>query len=978
MSQTDNILDNLSEEDISAYTADPVTEGHIIVDSDRRISVPEKLKRIAVQYDHDIETVTFDCPRYWDEHDLSAMTIYINYMRADNTLGMYKATNVVVDEADPNIMHFNWTLSRNATAVKGALSFLVCAKKDDGEGVETNHWNSELCSDMTVSAGLECEDAVVDPYPDVITSMLLRLDRLTDNSEVILENCEKATEDCAELTADITAKLEAGEFKGDKGDQGIQGKRGERGPSGDGLGHETEEGGEIFNDYENNKAISKHTSVRGSGNQAGSKGFRILKSKFNSPENVEYNENLIPFPYIDGMRKEENGVIFTVNEDRSVTITGQPTTNTIFTLGYVTLDDAVYYLSGCPTDGVEYECGLHIDMSTYDTGDGLAIPSGYFGNNSVPIQIFVGPQIDVDGLTFYPKLEKSDHATSFYPPVPTVTCELEDIILREDVEYNENLIPFPYDFMTDFDGTFPYEKVIDGVTVTVNEDRSIALNGTPETWFSIHLGEVNLENSDYYVSGGVDTTASHGHNWNFPDLGLTVQSTLWVASPERYIPLEETLTYGPTANIDIGSSYEMNNLIFKPKLEKGDHATRFEPPAPGLAIDDVVSLRLDYNHMDVGAITAINDKTVTIRLEGSASDYVASQFNLKSAEAQAKYPWLNTLSVNAKPEIGTVDTGMGASSDGLNNNARRIATRAGGEGNDILGDFGSADGQGNKVGYCSHSNGRDNDIPGEYCNGGGQGNSISKKSRYTRIGGYGNKLSDSGTEAVNKNWDETRLDAADIHGIGNVGTGLAIFIRGVGNKITAKLASITGGKGNEITAPLGRAGGLNNKVTGDLGDAFGNETEAGNTATSRGYLTKALGWLSATFGYATIARNLAQFVVGKHNLNKGNTYFEVGNGTSDTDRKNAFEVYKDGHAEVQKQGTTDNSVTQYKTVKNIVDAVTAYSDGHAEVKTQGTTDNSVVIMRTLKNLIAFGTLDPTTDELPAEQQNCLFYVKVSE
>ena len=36
--------------------------------------------------------------------------------------------------------------------------------------------------------------------------------------------------------------------------------------------------------------------------------------------------------------------------------------------------------------------------------------------------------------------------------------------------------------------------------------------------------------------------------------------------------------------------------------------------------------------------------------------------------------------------------------------------------------------------------------------------------------------------------------------------------------------------------------------------------------------------------------------------------FAVGNGTSETDRKNAFEVYDDGHAEVQTQGATENSV----------------------------------------------------------------------
>lgn len=55
--------------------------------------------------------------------------------------------------------------------------------------------------------------------------------------------------------------------------------------------------------------------------------------------------------------------------------------------------------------------------------------------------------------------------------------------------------------------------------------------------------------------------------------------------------------------------------------------------------------------------------------------------------------------------------------------------------------------------------------------------------------------------------------------------------------------------------------------------------------------------------------------MGKYNNNKETTLLEIGNGTSDTARSNAFEVYKDGHAEVQVQGTTDNSVAN----KNYVD-----------------------------------------------------------
>ena len=169
MSNAEDLLNSLSDSGIALYTVDPGTEPHIVIDSDRYITVPDELKRIAVQYDHDVETVTFDCPRYWDGLDMSEMKIYINYLRSDKEVGAFIATNVVADTADPTIMHFDWTISRNVTEAYGQLVFLVCIKKADDEGNEKNHWNSELCKDCRVSEGLELDEEVINEiYPDII------------------------------------------------------------------------------------------------------------------------------------------------------------------------------------------------------------------------------------------------------------------------------------------------------------------------------------------------------------------------------------------------------------------------------------------------------------------------------------------------------------------------------------------------------------------------------------------------------------------------------------------------------------------------------------------------------------------------------------------------------------------------------------------------------------------------------------------
>lgn len=190
MSQAEELLNSL---DISSTSE----ESHIVIGKDRFIVVPDKLKRIAVQYDHNIETVTFDCPRYWDEHDMSGMSIYINYLCADKEPGIYKAENVTVDTNDTTVMHFDWTITKNVTMASGQIAFLVCIKNTGTDGVEKNHWNSEICKDCYISDGMEYDDGYINEiYPDII---------------------EQWHKEVLSVTDEIIAARDNGEFNGDPG-----------------------------------------------------------------------------------------------------------------------------------------------------------------------------------------------------------------------------------------------------------------------------------------------------------------------------------------------------------------------------------------------------------------------------------------------------------------------------------------------------------------------------------------------------------------------------------------------------------------------------------------------------------------------------------------------------------------------------------------------------------------------------------------
>lgn len=218
MSQADELLMTLAEGDTETDTVVTVAEPHIVVGSDRRITVPEQLKRIAVQYDHNVETVTFDCPRYCDNGtkdgkqldmaDPDACKVYINYKAGPYIPQAYQAQNVRVDDTDENIMHFEWTISRNVTQTPGAIQFIVCVKKsgetdpETGEVNVVNHWNSELNSDLYVSPGMETEEQAEEIIEsDIVQQLLNAKDTAVSSAERAEKAADSADKDAAQTAA---------------------------------------------------------------------------------------------------------------------------------------------------------------------------------------------------------------------------------------------------------------------------------------------------------------------------------------------------------------------------------------------------------------------------------------------------------------------------------------------------------------------------------------------------------------------------------------------------------------------------------------------------------------------------------------------------------------------------------------------------------------------------------------------------------
>lgn len=220
MSLADDLLNDLTEEEIVVRLADEAVEPNIVIGEDRFITVPDELQKIAVRFDHRIETVTFDCPRYWDGADMSKMNIYIHYEREDGLKGMYAAKNVEVDKEDPALMHFDWTLTRNVTGISGDIKFLVSIDKVDRDGNIAQYWSSELNEQMHVSNGMDNAESITDKYADIISQLIQKMDGVEliatpENMEkIVVEYLDKylATNDediKKQIEDDVKAYLDA-------------------------------------------------------------------------------------------------------------------------------------------------------------------------------------------------------------------------------------------------------------------------------------------------------------------------------------------------------------------------------------------------------------------------------------------------------------------------------------------------------------------------------------------------------------------------------------------------------------------------------------------------------------------------------------------------------------------------------------------------------------------------------------------------
>lgn len=156
-------------------------DAHFLIDIDSRKVESPSGELILMQFDHQSERITFEMPRYVEEHDMTLCNRieihYINTGRGSKYSGVYEVSDLQLKGDQDNTIIFSWLVTENATQYAGKLSFIIRFACVANENIDYA-WNTAVYSKITVSDGIYNTNVVVKEYADVLAGWEERISTL--------------------------------------------------------------------------------------------------------------------------------------------------------------------------------------------------------------------------------------------------------------------------------------------------------------------------------------------------------------------------------------------------------------------------------------------------------------------------------------------------------------------------------------------------------------------------------------------------------------------------------------------------------------------------------------------------------------------------------------------------------------------------------------------------------------------------------
>lgn len=149
------------------------TDRHFIIDPITRTIKNQSGKLVLIQYDHNSERFTFECPRHVDEHDMSLSDkVEIHYINTGTgnswSSGIYEADDLRISADNTDVVTFSWLISQNATQHVGKLNFIIRFTCVGDDATLEYAWNTGIYSDIAIAKSIYNGEEFVEEYIDVL------------------------------------------------------------------------------------------------------------------------------------------------------------------------------------------------------------------------------------------------------------------------------------------------------------------------------------------------------------------------------------------------------------------------------------------------------------------------------------------------------------------------------------------------------------------------------------------------------------------------------------------------------------------------------------------------------------------------------------------------------------------------------------------------------------------------------------------
>lgn len=284
------------------------------------------------------------------------------------------------------------------------------------------------------------------------------------------------------------------------------------------------------------------------------------------------------------------------------------------------------------------------------------------------------------------------------------------------------------------------------------------------------------------------------------------------------------------------------------------------------AIGDVITIHSNQKWDKCSTITALSGNNITVNNLPFSSHTVEKEHFTDQA-----------VFVSSKPDKGIVDFGKYSVAFGENSKATNYNAVAFGRDNEAYGQYAFTAGRDNKAGYATFVLGRGNTATGEQ----------------SFIIGYKNKS--SGANSFVSGRENTASGARTfVSGYKSTASG-DYALAGGENANATNISSVAFGKDVYASGKYSVALGIGTVAREYATTAVGNNTYAlASGAFACGKLTYASGQNSFVSGVGNKDDGNTQAIFGSYNARNDNAIVLVGNGTGNDDRRNVFEILKDG------------------------------------------------------------------------------------